>query len=182
VSTRGTNAAAVDAAAPVDHSATVRRLAQAPEAEVTGLLTRYGLELRLLPAGTEIPGSYWGESEAGLVRNVLFVRPDTPLHSLLHEASHFICMTGERRASLDRDAGGDDPEEAAVCYLQILLADALTGFGRECALRDMDAWGYSFRHGSARAWFEDDATDARDWLLYHAIIDPDQRPTGRCRA
>ena len=73
-------------------------------------------------AGEVLPGSYWGESEAGLRGNVLYVRADTPLHSLLHELSHYVCMTPERRAGLDRDAGGDDAEECAVCYLQIVLA------------------------------------------------------------
>ena len=111
-----------------------------------------------------IPGSYWGESEAGLQGNRLFARLDTPLHSVLHEASHYVCMTPERRTGLDRDAGGDDPEESAVCYLQILLADQLPGVGRDRLCADMDAWGYSFRLGSARAWFESDADDARIWL------------------
>ena len=162
-------------------AARVLCLAHARQAEVCALLARYGLVLELLPPAARIPGSYWGESEAGLVRNVLFARPDTPLHSLLHEASHFICMTGERRARLDRDAGGDDAEEAAVCYLQILLADALTGFGRERSWADMDAWGYSFRQGSARAWFERDADDARGWLRHHALIDEHGRPSGQSR-
>ena len=26
-------------------------------------------------------------------------------------------------------------------------------------------WGYSFRLGSAAAWFAEDAEDARDWLI-----------------
>ena len=108
-----------------------------------------------------LPGSYWGESEAGLRGNVLYVRADTPLHSLLHELSHFVCMSPERRAGLDRDAGGDDAEECAVCYLQILLADELPQLGRERMFEDMDAWGYTFRLGSSRAWFERDAADAR---------------------
>ena len=47
------------------------------------------------------------------------------MHSVLHESSHYICMSPERRAALDRDAGGDDLEEAAVCYLQVLLAGEL---------------------------------------------------------
>jgi len=34
----------------------------------------------------------------------------------------------------------------------------------------MDAWGYSFRLGSTRAWFEEDAADARDWLVRHGIL------------
>ena len=93
------------------------------------------------------------------------------MHSVLHEASHYICMTPERRAGLDRDAGGDDDEESAVCYLQVLLADELPGVGRARLMQDMDAWGYSFRLGSTRAWFEADAGDARDWLERCGITD-----------
>jgi hypothetical protein len=134
------------------------------------LLDRFGLELTLTAPDEVIPGSYWGESEAGLKGNRLYARLDTPLHSVLHEASHFICMTPERRVGLDRDAGGDDAEESAVCYLQVLLAGELQAVGRERLFLDMDAWGYSFRLGSTRAWFEHDAADARDWLLHHGIM------------
>jgi len=132
----------------------------------------------LVAAQQVIPGSYWGDREAGLIADRLYARLDTPLHSVLHEACHYICMTPERRAGLERDAGGEDVEEAAVCYLQILLADALPGLGRERLFADMDEWGYSFRLGSARAWFETDAADARAWLLQHALIDPAGRITG----
>jgi hypothetical protein len=145
------------------------------------LLKRYGLELRLVAPNEMIPGSYWGDSEAGLQGSRLFARLDTPVHSVLHEASHFVCMTPERRVGLDRDAGGDDPEENAVCYLQILLADELPGVGRERLCADMDAWGYSFRLGSARAWFEGDAADARIWLADSGVIDRENRPTGALR-
>jgi hypothetical protein len=34
----------------------------------------------------------------------------------------------------------------------------------------MDAWGYSFRFGSARAWFERDADDARGWLARRGLL------------
>jgi hypothetical protein len=142
-----------------------------------GLLARYGLDLRQVGVGEDIPGSYWGESEAGLKGSTLFARLDTPLHSILHESAHFVCMTPERRVGLDRDAGGDDAEESAVCYLQLLLADALPGVGLEPTFLDMDQWGYSFRLGSTRAWFESDAGDARHWLLQHGLIDRSQRPT-----
>ena len=81
------------------------------------------------------------------------------------------------RAGLDTDAGGDYDEENAVCYLQILLADELPGFGRARMMADMDAWGYSFRLGSARSWFEEDAEDARSWLQRHGLIDASGRPT-----
>jgi hypothetical protein len=46
---------------------------------------------------------------------------------------------------------------------------------------DMDAWGYSFRLGSARTWFEQDAEDARNWLIQHGLIDQDERPLWRLR-
>jgi len=148
---------------------------------VARLLARYGLDLRVLAVREPITGSYWGDSESGLQGNTLFARLDTPLHSILHEASHYICMTPERRAGLDRDAGGDDPEESAVCYLQLLLADALEGVGRQSLFTDMDEWGYSFRLGSTRAWFEQDARDAQRWLLEHGIIDLQSRLTGALR-
>jgi hypothetical protein len=135
------------------------------------LLANYGLDLRLLAAGESIEASYWGDSEAGLRGGTLYARLDTPLHSILHETAHFVCMSPERRAGLERDAGGDDAEESAVCYLQLLLADALLGVGRERLFADMDEWGYSFRLGTTRAWFEQDADDARHWLQQHGIID-----------
>jgi hypothetical protein len=145
------------------------------------LLSRYGLDLRLVAVGEDIPGSYWGESEAGLKGSTLYLRFDTPLHSALHEASHFICMTPERRAGLDTDAGGNDIEECGVCYLQLLLATQLPqcGFARACA--DMDEWGYSFRLGSTRAWFEQDADDARQWLQSMGVVDAHGALTGRAR-
>lgn len=144
------------------------------------LLARYGLRLEWLDEASEIPGSYWGAPEAGLVGTTVHVRADTPLHSALHEAAHTVCMDGGRRARLHTDAGGDFAEEDAVCYLQIVLAQQLGVSVREiCA--DMDAWGYTFRLGSAYAWFTRDAEDARAWLLRHELIAPRDTPTWRCR-
>jgi hypothetical protein len=134
------------------------------------LLRRYGLKLELVPEGQEIPGSYWGESEAGLRASVLYARLDTPLHSVLHESCHYICMSAQRRAGLDRDAGGDDAEESAVCYLQVLLSGEIDGCGRARAFADMDAWGYSFRLGTTSAWFHQDAQDALLWLKRESLI------------
>jgi len=141
------------------------------------LLARFDLQLTLQPVDEAITGSFWGDAEAGVVGHSVFVRADTPIHSLLHESCHVICMDGDRRSRLDRDAGGDDLEESAVCYLQIVLADHITGVGRERVMADMDAWGYSFRLGSTRAWFENDADDAKEFLLNHNLIDTSGKPT-----
>ncbi|MBS0417556.1 MAG: hypothetical protein JSR66_07565 [Proteobacteria bacterium] len=145
------------------------------------LLSRYGLNLTLIAPEELIPGSYWGESEAGLEGDRLYARLDTPVHSVLHEASHYICMTPERRSGLDRDAGGDDLEECGVCYLQVMLADALPGVGSERLMSDMDTWGYSFRLGNTRAWFGSDAEDARAWLMEHGVLDARNQLTGHLR-
>jgi hypothetical protein len=142
---------------------------------VLPLLTRYNLVPTLVAAGTSIPGSYWGEREAGLIGDRLYFRSDTPLHSVLHEACHYICMDEARRTLLEQDAGGDYDEENAVCYLQILLAGELPECSRERMCADMDAWGYTFRLGSAMAWFDHDAEDARRWLIGHDLIGKDGR-------
>ncbi|MDH4126954.1 MAG: hypothetical protein OEV69_15105, partial [Gammaproteobacteria bacterium] len=60
---------------------------------------------------------------------------------------------------------------------QILLADFLPGVGRERLMRDMDAWGYSFRLGSTALWFASDADDAVAWLRSHGLIDNTGAPT-----
>lgn len=159
----------------------VVRVGESAHESVAALVRRYGASLRQLAVNETVPGSYWGESEAGLRRDVLYVRADTPLHSLLHELSHYICMSPGRRAGLDRDAGGDDAEECAVCYLQILLADELPMLGRERMLRDMDAWGYTFRLGSARAWFDEDAAEACIWLRQNGVVDEHHRATFRVK-
>ena len=148
---------------------TVLPVAALAPAALEALVSPYGLVLDW-SADAVIAGSYWGDTEAGLVGNRLVVRADTPVHSALHEACHFICADAARRATLHTDAGGDDLEECAVCYLQCLLADALPGYSRERMWADMDAWGYSFRFGSARAWFERDADDARGWLARRGLL------------
>ena len=159
----------------------MHRYADADRAAVAALLQRYGLRLIEVDDEAAVPGSFWGDSEAGLIGATVQVRGDTPLHSILHEACHYICMDPQRRTGLDTNAGGDYDEENAVCYLQILLADQLPGFGRAASFADMDAWGYSFRLGSARAWFEQDADDARAWLQGHGLIDQNDRPTETLR-
>jgi len=133
------------------------------------IFARFGLALAWVADGAAIPGSYWGEPEAGLIGAKLYVRVDTPVHSALHEGCHYVCADESRRALLDTDAGGDDLEECAVCYLSIVLADGIATFGRARMLADMDAWGYSFRLGSSARWFAEDADDAREWLHEHGL-------------
>ena len=142
-----------------------------PDGELAALLAGYGIELIGVAAGEPIPGSWFGAPEAGIRGRCVYVRPDTPVHSALHESCHLVCATVEGRGPIDADAGGGYDEEDAVCYLQILLADRLPGFGRARALADVDAWGYTFRLGSARAWFERDAEDARAWLSARRLVD-----------
>ncbi|HEX2252266.1 MAG TPA: hypothetical protein VHQ65_03255 [Thermoanaerobaculia bacterium] len=142
--------------------------------ELRALLATFGLELVEVVEGGEIAGSFWGAPEAGIIGKQVFVRPDTPVHSALHEACHLVCA-GERRAGIHTDAGGDYAEEDAVCYLQIVLAERLAGVGAARLMADMDAWGYTFRLGSARAWFEGDAEDAKAWLEDHGL--PHTLPT-----
>lgn len=129
------------------------------------LLRPWGLAVVEVPPDAPIPGSHWGEPEAGLIGARLYLRLDTPVHSALHEASHWLLMDSSRRAVLDTDAGGEDVEEHAVCYLQCRLADRLPGYTQARCFADMDAWGYTFILGSARAWFERDSEDAQAWLM-----------------
>jgi len=154
----------------VDRAGDVMRCGELATGVPDRLLAPFGLEPICLGGDQDIPGSYWGAPEAGLVGTRLLFRADTPVHSLLHEGCHFICMDEHRRRGLHTDAGGDYLEECAVCYLQVLLADQVPGLGRPRILLDMDLWGYSFRLGSARAWFEEDAEDARNWLIEKGII------------
>jgi len=149
--------------------------------QLIGLLARYGLMLERVADDTPIPGSYWGESEAGLVGQVINVRADTPVHSALHEACHVLCMDATRRAALHTDAGGDYAEEDAVCFLQITLAGYI-GLSTEAICADMDAWGYTFRLGSAQAWYTQDAGDARAWLVQHGLLLESGAPTWQLRA
>lgn len=142
---------------------------------LAALLDHHGLGIEYVDATATIPGSYWGDREAGLIGRKLFLRADTPLHSALHEAAHFVCMDESRRIQLHRDAGGDIAEENAVCYLQILWGDLLPGVGARAIMADMDEWGYTFRLGSAARWFAEDAAEARDWLLARGLIDEDGR-------
>ncbi len=151
-------------------------------APVRLLLSRFGLRLVLVDPGCEPPGSYWGAPEAGLQGDQLFARLDTPVHSVLHEAAHYICMSGPRRERLLRDAGGDQLEECAACYLQVVLADQLPApMSRARMWQDMDTWGYSFREGGAAAWFEGDGRQARSWLQDRHLVDAAGSPTFCCR-
>jgi len=141
------------------------------------LLTKYNLEIVTVNDSKEIPGSWFGDSEAGIIKNQLYIRMDTPVHSALHESCHYICMDETRRKNLHTDAGGDYDEENGVCYLQILLADFIADFGRKRMFEDMDEWGYTFRLGSSKAWFDNDADDALQWLEKNKIIDKNQTPS-----
>ncbi|MGD2076547.1 MAG: hypothetical protein PVG38_16725 [Gammaproteobacteria bacterium] len=165
--------------AVIENGAAVLTVADVGIDSLRGLLADYGLLCEQIADGGSIPGSFWGDSEAGLIGDRLLVRADTPVHSALHEACHYMCMTPDRRQGLHTDAGGDYDEENAVCYLQILLADRLAGVGGARLMQDMDSWGYTFRLGSSSAWFGGDAQDACGWLRERGLVDGEGNPVYR---
>lgn len=138
--------------------------------DAVALLAAHQLRLHRVEDAAPIPGSYWGEPEAGIIGSDVYVRDDTPVHSMLHEACHLIVLPPERRALVHTDATDSVPEEDATCYLQIVLAAQLPGVGSDRLMRDMDTWGYTYRLGSTRAWFEQDAEDARAWLIERGLL------------
>ena len=148
----------------------VTRLADIDFDAAAALLARHGLRLHRVADAALIPGSYWGEPEAGIIGCDVHVRGDTPVHSMLHEACHLIVLPPERRAQVHTDATDSVEEEDATCYLQIVLADALPDVGSARLMADMDAWGYTYRLGSTRAWFEQDAENARAWLSERGLL------------
>lgn len=147
----------------------VKRLHQVDRQAVIDLLASFSLSVEIVDSGAVIPGSHWGDDEAGLIGNTLYARLDTPVHSVMHEACHWILMDEQRRETLHTDAGGTSLEENAVCYLQILLAEELPDMTPTSMCADMDQWGYSFRLGSAAAWFMHDAEDARHFLAERGL-------------
>jgi len=144
------------------------------------LLQRYHIQL-IWCESDDIPGSYWGAPEAGIIANRVYYNAKTPVHSVLHESCHYVCMDSQRRANLHTNTGGDYLEENAVCYLQILLAEFLPDMGKIIMCKDMDDWGYSFRLGSALSWYKDDAEDAQTWLIKNKLLNSNLHPTWRVR-
>jgi len=137
--------------------------------EPRALLAEHGLSLIEVADGEAIPGSFWGDTEAGIIGTTVYARADTPVHSLLHEACHLIVLPEEKRALVHTDATDSIEEEDATCYLQIVLAGHLPSVGSQRLMEDMDRWGYTYRLGSTRAWFEQDAPEARAFLLARGL-------------
>ena len=152
-----------------------------PNDELTPILNPYHLLLEQVKVGEEIPHSFWGAPEAGRLGSKLYARPDTPVHSILHETAHFICMEPTQRTSDEIDAKGSAIEECACCYLQIVLSDYIAGVGRNSLMQDMNQWGYSFRLGSAQRWFSADSEDAQQWLVKNQILTTSLQPTWQLR-
>jgi hypothetical protein len=100
-----------------DPASTVMRMAQIGFDAPATLLARFGLQLQRVAADTPIPGSFWGDEEAGIIGTTVYARDDTPVHSLLHEAGHLIVLPPERRPDVHTDATDSIEEEDATCYL-----------------------------------------------------------------
>tara|TARA_R110002049_G_scaffold225521_1_gene397413 strand:+ start:36669 stop:37157 length:489 start_codon:yes stop_codon:yes gene_type:complete len=150
--------------------------------DLRSLFNRFGLILEEVDINDDIPYSFWGAPEAGRFRSTLYAREDTPIHSILHEACHFICMPPEQRNSDAHDAGGSALIENACCYLQLVLSDYIPSFNKAIHMHDMNVWGYNFRLGSAARWFHVDSDDASQWLVSHNIIDSQFQPTWQLRS
>jgi hypothetical protein len=148
---------------------------------VKTLLSHYGIEVNCIDVDVEIPHSFWGAPEAGRKKEQLYIRGDTPIHSILHEACHYICMPAAQRKQMLVDAKGSAMEENATCYLQILLSDHIENYDRRQLMQDMDDWGYSFRLGSANAWFNKDADEVCQWLREHQIINMNDEITWKLK-
>lgn len=162
--------AGADTAPGSDPADGVLRVGEIGFDEPRTLLARFGLTLVTVADGQDIPGSFWGESEAGIIGSTVYARADTPVHSLLHEACHLIVLPDDKRALVHTDATDSIEEEDATCYLQIVLADELPGVGSARLMDDMDRWGYTYRLGSTRAWFEQDAAEAQDFLRRRGLM------------
>ena len=159
----------------------MRRIKNTPVEDLTALLKRYQLQLVLVADNREIPYSFWGTPEAGRLQSTLFARSDTPIHSLLHETCHYICMPPDQRNNNYTDAQGSTTEENACCYLQIILADYIRDLNRYILMYDMNCWGYSFRLGSAARWFFADSEDTRQWLITRNILTSANVPSWKLR-
>src|SRR3546814_6062699 len=57
----------------------VLRIADIGFAPCAALLTGFDLDLQAVADSERIPGSYWGECEAGLIGNTVYARADTPI-------------------------------------------------------------------------------------------------------
>jgi hypothetical protein len=163
-----------DAGAPAapgnDPADAVMRIGEIGFDEPRTLLAGFGLTLVEVPAGEAIPGSYWGDTEAGIIGTRVYARADTPVHSLLHESCHLIVLPEDRRALVHTDATDSIEEEDATCYLQIVLGGRLPSVGSARIMEDMDRWGYTYRLGSTRAWFEQDAPEAEAFLRTRHLL------------
>ncbi len=148
---------------------------------VKDLLNYYGIVVSCYDSSTDIPHSFWGNPEAGRLGEQLYIRGDTPIHSILHEACHYVCMPAKQRSNGLADAKGSAMEENATCYLQIILADHISGYSQTQILQDMDDWGYSFRLGSAYKWFTEDAQETQEWLINEQLINKQGSPTWKLR-
>ena len=159
----------------------MRRLNNISTKSIAKLLNRYQLQLSQVAADRDIPYSFWGASEAGRNLSTLYARLDTPIHSILHEAAHYICMPAARRDHAEINAKGSTQEENACCYLQIVLADHIHDMNRHILMHDMDQWGYSFRLGSTARWFYADSEDTKRCLIKWQLLTQDNQPTWRLR-
>src|SRR5690625_8003398 len=91
----------------------VLRLDELPPGAAENLLQRYGLNLQTVAEGQPIPGTFWGEPEAGIIGGTVAARPDTAGQSLPHEAGHPPARTPVRRPHIPTGPRRDQPNHHA---------------------------------------------------------------------
>ena len=101
---------------------------------MAALLRPYGLAVRTVPSAGSIPGSYWGESEAGIRGTRLHIRADTPLHFSAFSPRHRMrnlprtpteTLELARRIALDQGARVEDVADPDDGRIRLIDADGI---------------------------------------------------------
>ncbi len=74
---------------------TVLKLSEIDHIKLARLPARYNLELIVVDNEEKIPGSFWGDSEAGLVSNKLYARLDTNAEDALNWLKYQLLLTDQ---------------------------------------------------------------------------------------
>ncbi len=142
----------------------------------------YGARLERVPAGAAIPGSYWGDTEAGLDRQHR-VRARRHARAFVPARALSLHLHGRRAPcrARDRRRRHATTRSAASATCRCCSPSGSTASAQRAACATWTRGATRFREGSARAWFDGDGAHARAWLLDHGLVDSAGQPTLRLR-